>query len=283
MSHHVLTLSCRDDYEIVATVTTYLTRHDGFILESAQYSDTETNRFFMRIMFRTKEDRAPHDEIKNGFAAIAERFNMKWSLHATDERPRLLIMVSKLSHCLNTLLYRYSSGNLPVEIPAIVSNHPDLEQMAKWYKIPYHHFPITSETKAAQEEQIIQLTDSLEIDLVVLARYMQILSPSLVAKLEGRCINIHHSFLPSFKGARPYHQAYTRGVKLIGATAHYVSNDLDEGPIIEQEVQPVDHTAQPSDLVAVGQDIESLVLLRAIKLHIQHRVFINGNKTVIFK
>jgi formyltetrahydrofolate deformylase len=216
-------------------------------------------------------------------AEVARPFLMDWHLHDTAQKPKLLILVSKFGHCLNDLLHRYHTGSLPVSIPAIISNHPDMEEVARWYQIPFHHLPIVNGDKHAQEQQILSFVQQKQIDLVVLARYMQVLSPDLCAALEGKAINIHHSFLPSFKGAKPYHQAYDRGVKIIGATAHYVTTDLDEGPIIEQEIARVDHTQTAEDLVAMGRDVECLVLSRAIKYHIEQRVLRNGSKTVIFR
>jgi formyltetrahydrofolate deformylase len=208
---------------------------------------------------------------------------MEWRIDDAAKRDRVLIMVSRFDHCLNDLLYRYRTGALAIDIPAIVSNHSDLASLAEWHRIPFHHLPVTAATKAAQEDKLMQLVDELGADLVVLARYMQVLSPDLCGRLRGRCINIHHSFLPSFKGAKPYHQAHARGVKLIGATAHYVTTDLDEGPIIEQAVERVDHTRTPEDLVAIGRDIESLVLAHAVRWHVERRVLLNGSKTVVFK
>jgi formyltetrahydrofolate deformylase len=214
---------------------------------------------------------------------VADRFAMDWQLHDRAVKPRVLIMVSKYGHCLNDLLHRYITDTLPVEIPAIVSNHPDFKEVVEWNKIPFHHFPMEPGGKAKQEDKIYDLIQKHKIEVIVLARYMQILSPELCSKLAGRVINIHHSFLPGFKGAKPYHQAFDRGVKLIGATAHYVTADLDEGPIIEQEVTRVDHTYKPEDLEAVGRDSECSVLARALKYHIEQRVLINGHKTVVFK
>ncbi len=208
---------------------------------------------------------------------------MNWQIHDAGVKPRILILVSKFDHCLNDLLYRYRTGALPVEIPAVVSNHPDLQRVVEWHGIPYHHLPVTKETKAQQEDKIFEMIDRLNIDLVVLARYMQVLSPEMCRALSWRTINIHHSFLPSFKGAKPYHQAYARGVKIIGATAHYVTTDLDEGPIIEQGVERIDHTFTAEDFVSLGRDIENLVLSRAVKFHVEHRVIANGAKTVVFR
>lgn len=260
----------------------FLTRNDGFIIESAQFGDFSTRRFFMRTVFEPGEKTPPLTELSDRFSGIAKSFGMEWEIYDTSRKSRLLIMVSKASHCLNDLLHRHETGSLVAEIPAIVSNHEDLRGMAERHGIPFHFLPVTKETKREQEEKIFSLVKSLDIDLVVLARYMQILSPEMSAKLRGRAINIHHSFLPSFKGAKPYTQAFDRGVKIIGATAHYVTDHLDEGPIIEQEVMRVDHTYAPQDLVSVGCDIENLVLARAVKRHIERRVLLNGSKTVVF-
>jgi len=284
--HHeryILTLSCVDTRGIVAAVTTFLTRHCGFIIESAQFGDESTRHFFMRVEF-SLQGGAPSAVLLRAYFAeqVAVPFDMRWDIHSKSNKARVLILVSKHGHCLHDLLYRTSTNQLPIEIPAILSNHPDMVEIAQWHKVPYHHFA-EGENKPQQEAKILALVESLKIDVVVLARYMQILSPELATKLEGRAINIHHSFLPSFKGARPYAQAYERGVKLIGATAHYVTNDLDEGPIIEQEVARVDHTHTPEALSAIGRDIECQVLARALKYHIEHRVILNGKKTVVFK
>jgi formyltetrahydrofolate deformylase len=281
---YILTLSCPDVRGIVASVTNFLLEQDGFIIESAQFGDASTNRFFLRIEFSSGPKTPAENELKKRFYdLVAERFSMDWNLHDKSRKMRVLVMVSKYSHCLNDLLYRYRTGILPVEIPAVVSNHPDLQSYVEWHKIPYYHFPLEAGQKAAQEAKILDVVKRHQIDVVVLARYMQILSEDLCSNLVGSAINIHHSFLPSFKGAKPYHQAFDRGVKLIGATAHYVTSDLDEGPIIDQEVARVDHTFGPDDLEAVGRDSECVVLARALKYHIEHRVLINGHKTVVFK
>ena len=281
---YILKLSCKDVRGIVAAVSGFLAENNGFIIESAQYGDPHTGIFFLRMEFETDEKTPPQDELKKRFHdQVASRFGMDWNFHDKDRKPRLLIMVSKFGHCLNDLMHRYLTGTLHVEIPAIVSNHMDMQQVSEWHKIPYYYLPMENGDKAAQEAQVLDVIQRHDIDVVVLARYMQILSPELSEKLKGRAINIHHSFLPSFKGAKPYHQAYERGVKIIGATAHYVTDDLDEGPIIEQEVSRVDHTQKPEDLVAIGRDIECQVLSRALKYHIEHRVLINGSKTVVFK
>lgn len=278
--HYILTISCRDTRGIVAAVSGFLAEHDGFIIESTQFGDASTERFFMRVHFS-----APQGEhVRERFASeVAQRFHMDWQMHDAARKARVLVLVSKYQHCLNDLMYRYQTGQLPVEIVAVASNHEDARSRVEWHGIPYHYLPVTATTKAQQEAQILEIIEHERIDVVVLARYMQILSPELSATLRGRAINIHHSFLPSFKGAKPYHQAYERGVKLIGATAHYVTDDLDEGPIIEQEVQRVDHSFSPETLTAVGQDIEALVLARALKYHVEHRVLLNGTKTVVFR
>ena len=276
----ILTLSCPDRIGIVAAVAGFLAERGGNILASAQFDDLSSQRFFMRVQFETDGDGAA---LGSGFAGIAERFAMDWQLADAAERPRLLILVSKFGHCLNDLLYRYGSGLLKADIRAVASNHRDFYRLAASYDVPFHHVPVTPESKAAQERKILELIEEERIDCVVLARYMQVLSPELCRALAGRAINIHHSFLPSFKGAAPYTQAHARGVKLIGATAHYVTPDLDEGPIIEQDVVRVDHTMNPDDLMAAGRDVESSVLARAVRFHIERRVLPNGHRTVVFR
>lgn len=279
---YTLTISCDDTIGIVAAVAGCLKDQECFILESAHFGDVLTGRFFMRTVFTPKSDTYSRKDFKKGFDPIEEEFGMEVSLFDEDILPRVLIMVSKFDHCLNDLLYRYRTGDLKMTIPAIVSNHMDLSDLAKWHKIPFIHIPVTKETKEDAEEKLLQVVKDTQSDLVVLARYMQILSDNLSKAMNGRCINIHHSFLPSFKGAKPYHRAFERGVKLIGATAHYVTADLDEGPIIEQRVERVDHSQSAEDFIAVGRDVEALTLSRAIKAHIEHRVFSNGSKTVVF-
>ena len=278
----VLTLSCPDTTGIVFHVTGFLFERECNIIDSAQFGDGSTGLFFMRVHFSSS---APieRDTIANDFAPIAERFRMDAHTHDLRVRPRVMLMVSKFGHCLNDLLFRWSSGQLAMDIPAIVSNHADFQPLAHSYRIPFFYLPVTGPTKLAQEERVIEMVERERIDLVVLARYMQILSPTMCAKLKGRAINIHHSFLPSFKGAKPYYQAHERGVKLIGATAHYVTADLDEGPIIEQDVERVDHTLSPEDFTAVGRDVECVVLARAVRWHVEHRVLLNGRKTVVFR
>jgi formyltetrahydrofolate deformylase len=282
VTEFVLTLSCPDRPGIVSAVSGVLAERDCNILESQQFGDRDTGSFFMRVQFAAAAG-ADEDELRGAFASLAPELALDWRLHDTRTRTRVLIMVSKAGHCLNDLLYRQRSGLLDVDIVAVVSNHPDLRPLTQSYGIDYHHLPVTPDTKAAQEAEVLTLVEHYKADLVVLARYMQILSHDLAAKLQGRVINIHHSFLPGFKGARPYHQAHARGVKLIGATAHYVTADLDEGPIIEQEVARVDHTHSPADLMAVGRDMECLALARAVGWHAAHRVLMNGEKTIVFR
>ncbi|TDB76455.1 formyltetrahydrofolate deformylase [Actinomadura sp. KC216] len=282
VSQYVLTLSCPDRPGIVAAVSGLLAERGCNILESQQFGDGDSGTFFMRVQFAAPDGTDP-DELRGAFASLAPELELQWRLHALDERPRVLILVSKGGHCLNDLLYRTRSGLLDIEIVAVASNHPDLRPLTQSYGIDYHHLPVGPGGKPAQEAEILTLVEHYRADLVVLARYMQILSDDFCAKLPGAIINIHHSFLPSFKGARPYHQAHARGVKLIGATAHYVTADLDEGPIIEQEVARVDHTHSPEELVAVGRDVECLALARAVRWHTEHRVLLNGDRTVVFR
>lgn len=281
---YILNVSCRDVRGIVAKVTGFLAEQYGFIIESAQHGDASTNQFFLRIEFAVEKGGPDAATLRSRFEEqVAKPFDMHWSIVDKAKKSRVLVMVSKEGHCLNDVLYRYKTGQLAIEIPAIVSNHTDWQETAKWNGIDFHHLPVTPENKATQEAKLLELVERYQIDVVVLARYMQVLSPKLCAALEGKAINIHHSFLPSFKGARPYYQAFDRGVKLIGATAHYVTTDLDEGPIIEQEVARVDHTHLPEDLTAIGRDTECLVLARALRYHTEHRVLLNGKKTVVFK
>ncbi len=281
----ILTLACPDRPGIVHAVSGFLYERSANILDSAQFGDSHTGEFFMRVHFQQIGSDSPRDALYAAFTPLATQFGMRWELHEASVKPRVMIMVSKIGHCLNDLLFRYRTGQLPIEIPAIVSNHKDFYQLAAAYDIPFHHFPLSSsapEAKAAQEARIAAVVEEQKIDLVVLARYMQILSPSLCETLAGRAINIHHSFLPSFKGARPYYQAFDRGVKLIGATAHYVTTDLDEGPIIEQGVERVDHSMSPEQLTAIGRDVECVTLARAVKWHAEHRLLLNGSKTIVF-
>ncbi|MFT4078728.1 formyltetrahydrofolate deformylase [Rhodomicrobium lacus] len=278
----VLTLSCADQSGIVASIAGILAEHGCNITDSAQFGDVKSNRFFMRVSF-SAPDTMDEPAAERMLKPVVDRFKMTTRLHPVAERMRVLILVSKFGHCLNDLLYRHRVGALPVEIPAIISNHRDFYRLAASHDIPFHHLPMTPDTKEKQEHKLAEIIDEEKIDLVVLARYMQVLSEDLCRKLEGRAINIHHSFLPSFKGAKPYHQAHMRGVKLIGATAHYVTPALDEGPIIEQEVARVDHSMSIEDLVNMGRDVESLVLSRAVKWHVEHRILVNGNRTVVFR
>ncbi len=281
---YVLTVSCPGTRGIVAAVSNFLSDRGCYIVEAAQYEDMHAGRFFMRTTFRTDTIPKPNlRQLRNAFEATAARFDMEWAIDDTLIRPRVLILVSKFDHCLNDLLYRHRTGELHMDITAVVSNHPDLEPLAHWHGAPFHHLPVTGDTKAEQERQLWGLIEDTGSELVVLARYMQVLSDDLCQRLRGRAINIHHSFLPGFKGAKPYHQAFDRGVKLIGATAHYVTADLDEGPIIEQVVERVDHTYRPEHLVAVGRDSECMALARAVKYHVERRVFLNDNKTVVFR
>ncbi len=278
----ILTLSCPDRTGIVYNVSGLLLKHLGNIIDAQQFGDEETGRFFLRVHFSLPEG-TTIDLLDQDFKALAEPFQMQWHLHDAQRKARLLILVSKQGHCLNDLLFRVHSKQLHAEVVGIISNHRDFENMAQANGVPFHYLPVTPETKTQQEAQILAIADQARCDLVVLARYMQILSPELCKALEGRAINIHHSFLPSFKGARPYYQAHARGVKIIGATAHYVTHDLDEGPIIEQDIERVDHAMSAQDLTQVGSDVESLVLSRAVRSHVEHRILLNGSRTVVFR
>jgi formyltetrahydrofolate deformylase len=278
----VLILACPDRPGIVHAVTGFLVRHGGNILESQQFGDQLVGRFFMRIDF-VVSDGVGATELRADFAAVADEFAMEFELWDANAPYRTLIMVSRQLHCLNDLLFRASTRSLQIEIPAVVSNHPDAEALVRSYGLEFHHIPVTPDTKPEAEAALMELVDGLDIHLVVLARYMQVLSDDLCKQLSGRAINIHHSFLPSFKGARPYHQAFDRGVKLVGATAHYVTGDLDEGPIIEQDVMRVDHGYDQDQLVSAGRDVEAQVLSRAVRWHSQSRVLLNGNRTVVFR
>lgn len=283
MSTHdyILTLSCPDTTGIVHRVSGVLFELGCNILDAQQFGDSGSGRFFLRVHFSAPEG-VEAATLRQRFGELAQGFAMQWQIHDASARARLMLMVSKQGHCLNDLLFRVSSGQLKADVVAIVSNHPDYATLAASYGVPFHHLPVTSDTKAEQERRVLKLVDELNVDLVVLARYMQILSEDMCRALAGRAINIHHSFLPSFKGARPYHQAHDRGVKLIGATAHYVTADLDEGPIIEQGIERVDHTMTANDLTEVGSDIESRVLARAVRSHVEQRVMLNGHRTVVF-
>jgi len=286
MIDYVLTLACEDTIGIVHAVSGFLVDADCTIVDSAQFGDPDTHRFFMRVAFarmQQSDGALPVETLRDAFAPIAARFGMTYEIRDLTVKPRVAIMVSRAGHCLNDLLFRYGSGDLPVDVAAIVSNHRDFYQLAASYDIPFHHLPVTPETQDDAESQLLAIVARERIDLLVLARYMRILSPRACAALAGRAINIHHSFLPSFKGASPYAQAYARGVKLIGATAHYVTGDLDEGPIIEQDVARVDHASSIADLVAIGRDVECMVLARAVKFHVAQRVLLNGPRTVVFR
>jgi formyltetrahydrofolate deformylase len=284
---YILTLSCIDQRGIVHRVSGFLAEHGCNIIDSAQFGDAQSQLFFMRVHFSAEDTSVADQVLRAQFSTLAATMQMNWQLHDAHKKPRMMLMVSKIGHCLNDLLFRYKSGLLPVEIPAIVSNHTDFYQLAASYNIPFHHLPLavgaSAEAKRTQEERILEIVESNDIDLIVLARYMQILSPEMCNTLKGRAINIHHSFLPSFKGAKPYYQAHDRGVKLIGATAHFVTGDLDEGPIIEQDVERVDHAMDPDTLTSIGRDVECVVLARAVKWFVEHRILLNGHKTVVFK
>ena len=279
----VLILDCPDQPGSVYAVSGFLVEHGGNIMESQQFYDRLNGRFFMRIDFTMSGSDATAESLRADFVGIAQRFEMTFEIWGAREPYRTLIMVSKQLHCLNDLLFRHSTGSLQIDIPVVVSNHPDAEPLAKSYGIDFRHIPVAPETKADAEAELMELHDELEIDLVVLARYMQVLSDDVCRRLSGQAINIHHSFLPSFKGARPYHQAYDRGVKLIGATAHYVTADLDEGPIIEQDVIRVDHSHNQEQLTGAGRDVEAQVLSRAVRWHAESRVLLNAHKTVVFR
>ena len=278
---YVLTLSCPDRLGLVHAVSGFLLERAGNIEEAAQFNDHDTGLFFMRVQFACSSH--SHEQLQADLAVLADTLQLQWKLHATAQPMRTVLLVSQQGHCLNDLLFRWKSGVLPLDIRAIISNHRDFYQLAASYNIPFHHIPVTAATKAQAEARQLDIIEGEGAELVVLARYMQILSNDLCQKLAGRAINIHHSFLPSFKGAKPYYQAHDRGVKLIGATGHYVTADLDEGPIIEQDVARVDHSMTVEDLTALGRDTESQVLARAVKWHSEHRVLLNGHKTVIFK
>jgi formyltetrahydrofolate deformylase len=280
---YILTLSCRDAPGIVGAVGTFLAERRCNIVDSAQFGDVDTQRFMMRVLFEALDASADPAALVAEFELIAARFGMDWQMHDAAEKPRVLILVSKFDHCLNDLLYRQRIGALPMTPVAVASNHVDAAALASSYGVPFHHLPVSAQTRPAQEAALRALIEDERAELVVLARYMQVLSPELCRALAGRAINIHHSFLPGFRGARPYHQAHARGVKVIGATAHYVTPDLDEGPIIEQEVARVDYNMGVEDLVALGRDVECLALSRAVKAHLERRVFLHGAKTVVFR
>ncbi|MEQ8147423.1 formyltetrahydrofolate deformylase [Streptomyces sp. OP7] len=278
---YVLTLFCPDKQGIVHAVSSYLFMTGCNIEDSQQFGDHDTGLFFMRVHF-SAEAPVTVEKLRASFAAIGDSFQMDWHIDRADEKMRILLMVSRFGHCLNDLLFRARTGALPVEIAGVVSNHTDFAELVASYNIPFHHIPVTRDSKQEAEARLLEIVREDEVELVVLARYMQVLSDDLCKQLSGRIINIHHSFLPSFKGAKPYHQAHARGVKLIGATAHYVTADLDEGPIIEQEVERVSHDVTPDQLVAVGRDVECRALARAVKWHAERRILLNGRRTVVF-
>lgn len=276
----ILTADCPSMLGTVDVVTRYLFEQRCYVTEHHSFDDRLSGRFFIRVEFRVP-DGFDEDGLRAGLAERSEAFVMAFELTAPNHRPKVVIMVSKADHCLNDLLYRQRIGQLGMDVVAVVSNHPDLEPLAHWHKIPYYHFALDPKDKPAQERKVLQVIEQTGAELVILARYMQVLSPELCRQLDGRAINIHHSLLPGFKGAKPYHQAYNKGVKMVGATAHYINNDLDEGPIIAQGVEVVDHTYYPEDLIAKGRDIECLTLARAVGYHIEKRVFLNANRTVV--
>ena len=279
---YILRVTCPDRFGVVAKVSTCLNESELFILESAHFGDPETNKFFMRVKVISPNKNFKFISFEKKFSVIAKELNIEWTLIDANSRPKTAIFVSKYSHCLQDLLYRESVGSLPLDIKCIISNHPDLRKIAKSYEIPYHFINMQKVSKSSAEAKINKILSKEEVELNILARYMQILSKSFVNKHYGNIINIHHSFLPSFKGAKPYQQAYTKGVKILGATAHYVSSDLDEGPIIEQTVDRINHSMTPKEMEVIGRDIESITLAKAVKYHIEQRIFLNGNKTVIF-
>ena len=281
MKSYVLNVSCKTTRGIVAAITGYLAEKGCYISDSSQFDDLETGLFFMRLSFISQEG-AKLDELKAGFEAVVKRFDMNAEIRDSEERMKVLLMVSRFGHCLNDLLYRWKIGALPIDIVGVVSNHFDYQKVVVNHDIPFHYIKVTKENKPKAEAQLLELVEQTGADLIVLARYMQVLSDALCKKMSGRIINIHHSFLPSFKGANPYKQAYERGVKLIGATAHYVTADLDEGPIIEQDIARITHAQSAEDYVSIGRDVESQVLARAVHAHIHHRCFINGNRVVVF-
>jgi len=277
-----LLLACPDRKGIVAAVANFLAEHDASIVEAKQFNDHLTRRFYMRAVFSAVGPKfVAIENLRAKFSSLAKTFDMSWQLEDAAKRVRVLIAVSKLDHCLQDLLFRWRSGVMPIDLVGVISNHPDLRSLVEWHQVPFYHLPVTNETRAQQEAEILEIMKRHQVDLLVLARYMQILSNELCSTLSGRCINIHHSFLPSFKGARPYHQAYERGVKIIGATAHYVTADLDEGPIIEQAVERVGHEHTPERFVEIGRDLEAIVLARAVRWHAERRILIDGQRSVI--
>ena len=279
---YILTFQCVDRPGITAAVAQCLFEHDANIIDAAQFGDSDSNQFFSRIHYSLPATEVVNEaKLLSALQIVAERFGMDWQVCPDDEKPKVIIAVSRFGHCLNDLLHRWRTGSLPIQIVAVVSNHEDMRKLVEWQGLDYYYLPIDTNHKQNQEAEFARLDDELDADLIVLARYMQILSPELCAKFRGRCINIHHSFLPGFRGAKPYQAAHDHGVKMIGATAHYVTADLDEGPIIEQDVQRVSHRDSPSELADIGGDIEARVLARAVKWHIEPRVFVNGGRTIV--
>ncbi|MCG2620988.1 formyltetrahydrofolate deformylase [Arthrobacter sp. I2-34] len=282
-AEHVLTLDCPERPGIVHAVSGFLLDHGGNILDIKQFGDRRTGHFFMRVHFASPDAPGLTEKLREAFEPLGLEFAMNWKLDVHGAKRRVLVMVSKFEHCLNDLLFRERTGELPVDIVAVVSNHLDHQRLVEWHGIPFFHIPVTAANKPEAEVKLLELVDRFEVELVVLARYMQVLSDSLATKMEGRVINIHHSFLPSFKGAKPYHQAYEKGVKTVGATAHYVNAELDEGPIIAQQTVEVDHTYGPEDLVAAGRDTERKALSNAVRWHCEGRVMLHGNRTVVLR
>jgi formyltetrahydrofolate deformylase len=280
---HVLTLACSESPGIVHAVSGFLLEHGCDIIDNQQFGERSEGHFFMRVHFASDGDASTADKLRAAFGPVAERFGMRWRLEPQGSKRRVLIMVSKFGHCLNDLLFRARIGELPVDVVAVVSNHTDHQALVEWHGIPFFHVPVTAATKPGAEARLLELVDEFDVELVVLARYMQVLSDNLTRKLDGKAINIHHSFLPSFKGAKPYHQAYARGVKTVGATAHYVNSELDEGPIISQQTVEVDHTYGPEELVAAGRDTECKALSNAVRWHCEGRVILQGNRTVVLR
>ena len=278
----IFTAHCPSLIGTVDVVTRFMAHSGNYIDEIHSFDDRVSGQFFIRIEFHPQDEAFTETGFNDAFAERAKPFGMTWSLTPPGYRAKVAILVSKFDHCLNDLLYRHRTGQLQIDIPVIISNHPDLKPLAEWHGIPYYHLPITPDTKPQQEAEILKLIDKYNADLVVLARYMQVLSPDMCNALDGKAINIHHSLLPGFKGAKPYHQAWEKGVKMVGATAHYVNNDLDEGPIITQGIQTVDHAHYAEDLVSKGQDIERITLFNAVRYHVEKRVFLNGKRTVVF-
>lgn len=283
--NYILTFTAEDRVGLVAAVAGFLAEYEGFILDSQQYADLDQKRFFMRVEFTSAGEKFPSslDALTEKFSVIGKQYALDWTLVSGAVKPNIVIAVSKGSHCLNDLLHRWKTGGLPVNIVAVVSNHENLRDLTEWHGVPFHYFPVSDGNRAEQEQQILGIMDQNSAEYLILARYMQILSDNMSEKLAGRGINIHHSFLPGFKGAKPYHRAHARGVKLIGATAHFISKDLDEGPIIEQAVDRVDHRASVEDMIRIGRDIEAQVLAKAVKWAGEHRILLNGNRTVVFR